>query len=79
LDAIEALILVVNLNGPTMFARIGMMRALNHGKESGVGAASETGEGLPDLEMTGAASKRGVLQGTRQCLTVRSFVPYRQA
>jgi hypothetical protein len=27
--AIEALILVVNLGGPTMFARIGMMRALN--------------------------------------------------
>jgi len=27
--AIEALILVVGLGGPTMFARIGMMRALN--------------------------------------------------
>jgi hypothetical protein len=34
LDAIEALILVVNHNGPTMFARIGMIRALNHGKPS---------------------------------------------
>ena len=29
--AIEALILVVELGGPTMFARIGVMRALNHG------------------------------------------------
>jgi hypothetical protein len=27
--AIEALILVADLNGPTMFARIGIMRALN--------------------------------------------------
>ena len=27
--AIEALMLVVTLNGPTMFARIGMMKALN--------------------------------------------------
>jgi hypothetical protein len=38
--AIEALILVVELGGPTMFARIGIMRALNRGhgrefKESG--------------------------------------------
>jgi hypothetical protein len=30
-DAIEALILVADLNGPTMFARIGIMRALNRG------------------------------------------------
>jgi hypothetical protein len=29
--AIEALILVVELGGPTMFARIGVMRALNCG------------------------------------------------
>jgi hypothetical protein len=28
----EALILVAERGGPTMFARIGMMRALNHGK-----------------------------------------------
>jgi cob(I)alamin adenosyltransferase len=28
-DAVEALLLVVNQNGPTMFARIGVMRALN--------------------------------------------------
>jgi hypothetical protein len=28
--AMEALILVVDLGGPTMFARIGVMRALNH-------------------------------------------------
>jgi hypothetical protein len=28
----EALMLVVNLDGPTIFARIGMLRALNHGK-----------------------------------------------
>ena len=27
--AVEALLLVVNLNGPTMMARIGVMRALN--------------------------------------------------
>ncbi|MCA6112475.1 hypothetical protein [Bradyrhizobium cenepequi] len=30
--AIEALILVADLNGPTMFARIGIMRALNRGE-----------------------------------------------
>jgi len=29
LAAIEALILVAEMNGPAMFARIGMMRALN--------------------------------------------------
>jgi hypothetical protein len=29
--AIEALMLVVEQNGPTMFARIGVMRALNRG------------------------------------------------
>jgi hypothetical protein len=29
LDAIEALVLVAEKNGPTMFARIGVMRALN--------------------------------------------------
>jgi hypothetical protein len=28
----EALILVATSGGPTMFARIGIMRALNHGK-----------------------------------------------
>ena len=28
----EALILVAERGGPTMFARIGMMRTLNHGK-----------------------------------------------
>jgi hypothetical protein len=32
LDAIEALIIVVEKNGPTMFARIGIMRALNREK-----------------------------------------------
>jgi hypothetical protein len=30
--AIESLMLVAELGGPTMFARIGIMRALNHGK-----------------------------------------------
>ena len=30
--AMEALILVATSGGPTMFARIGVMRALNHGK-----------------------------------------------
>jgi hypothetical protein len=30
--AVEVLLLVVELNGPTMMARIGVMRALNHGK-----------------------------------------------
>jgi hypothetical protein len=29
--AIEALMLVADLGGPTMFARIGVMRALNRG------------------------------------------------
>jgi hypothetical protein len=28
-DAVEALLLVVKSNGPTMFARIGILRALN--------------------------------------------------
>jgi hypothetical protein len=31
----EALILVVDLGGPTMFARIGIMRALNRSVETG--------------------------------------------
>jgi hypothetical protein len=31
--AMEALMLVVRLNGPTMFARIGVMRALNRNVE----------------------------------------------
>jgi hypothetical protein len=31
-DAEEALILVAETDGPTMFARIGVMRALNHGQ-----------------------------------------------
>jgi len=31
--AMEALMLVVDLGRPTMFARIGMMRALNRGNE----------------------------------------------
>ena len=30
--AMEALIMVATSGGPTMFARIGVMRALNHGK-----------------------------------------------
>jgi len=30
--AMESLILVASSGGPTMFARIGVMRALNHGK-----------------------------------------------
>lgn len=38
LAATEALMLVAERGGPTMFARIGMMRALNHGKP------------IPDLE-----------------------------
>ena len=29
--AVEALLLIVELNGPTMMARIGIMRALNRG------------------------------------------------
>jgi hypothetical protein len=32
--AMEALILVAERNGPTMFARIGMMRALNRGVDA---------------------------------------------
>jgi hypothetical protein len=31
--AVEALLLVAELNGPTMFARIGVMRALNRNVE----------------------------------------------
>jgi hypothetical protein len=34
--AMEALILVATLGGPTMFARIGIMRALNRGPRSRV-------------------------------------------
>ena len=33
--AMEALILVVDLGGPTMFAQIGVMRALNRNLETG--------------------------------------------
>jgi len=33
--AMEALLLVAELNGPTMFARIGVMRALNRHVERG--------------------------------------------
>jgi hypothetical protein len=36
--AIEALILVVDLGGPTMFARIGVMRAFNRQREPGGGS-----------------------------------------
>jgi hypothetical protein len=43
----KPLILVVNHNGATMFARIGMMRALNHGKaESGIGAAQKSRQSI---------------------------------
>ncbi|WMT73424.1 hypothetical protein [Bradyrhizobium sp. Ash2021] len=34
--AIEALMLVVGLGGPTMFARIGVVRALNRGSAAGI-------------------------------------------
>jgi hypothetical protein len=34
--AVEALILVAELNGPTMFARIGMMRAFEPTRRTGV-------------------------------------------
>jgi hypothetical protein len=34
--AVETLLLVAELNGPTMMARIGIMRALNRGLRSGV-------------------------------------------
>jgi hypothetical protein len=36
----EALILVTTFGGPTMFARIGMLRALNHGKPNPATAAA---------------------------------------
>jgi hypothetical protein len=43
----EALILVATLGGPTMFARIGVMRALNHGKpDPAPDAAPEARQGL---------------------------------
>jgi hypothetical protein len=38
--AMEALILVTTFGGPTMFARIGMLRALNHGKPNPATAAA---------------------------------------
>ena len=34
--AIESLMLVAELDGPTMFGRIGIMKALNSGSRSGV-------------------------------------------
>ena len=37
--AMEALILVAELDGPTMFARIGVMRALNHHVERVFGSS----------------------------------------
>jgi hypothetical protein len=43
----EALILVATLGGPTMFARIGIMRALNRGKpRSGADATPQARQGL---------------------------------
>ena len=36
--AVEALLLVVELNGPTMMARIGVMRALNRNVERTLGS-----------------------------------------
>jgi hypothetical protein len=35
-SAVEALLLVVELNGPTMMARIGILRALNRARPAGV-------------------------------------------
>ena len=48
----EALILVAERGGPTMFARIGMMRALNHGKPNPELEPSRKRQGLPDRAMT---------------------------
>ncbi|WP_334260393.1 hypothetical protein FJN17_34655 [Bradyrhizobium symbiodeficiens] len=42
--AMEALLLVAERGGPVMFARIGMMLALN----GGTGAEAEAGEALSD-------------------------------
>lgn len=47
--AMEALLLVAERDGPTMFARIGMMRALHRASAEGrASAATEGGQGLPD-------------------------------
>jgi hypothetical protein len=58
--AMEALILVATLGGPTMFARIGVMKALNRNVErvlnssrkiitGGVASSRGTNENSPDL------------------------------
>jgi hypothetical protein len=44
--AIRALMLVAETDGPTMMARIGMMRALAHGKPTTTPAAPVAREGL---------------------------------
>jgi hypothetical protein len=69
LAAMEALILVAEHDGPTMMARIGIMRALNHGKpRRDIDATAQGREGLQDREMKspvwigldrGAVSRRG--------------------
>jgi len=49
--AMQALLLVAERNGPTMLARIGMMKALNrHGPKPGAGTA-QTGKGVPDCAL----------------------------
>jgi hypothetical protein len=48
----NALILVAEHDGPTMMARIGIMRALNHGKpRRDIDATAQGREGLQDREM----------------------------
>ena len=45
----QALLLVAERNGPTMPARIGMMKGAEPARaETGAGTAPETREGLPD-------------------------------
>jgi cob(I)alamin adenosyltransferase len=42
--AVEALLLVVELNGPTMMARIGMLRALNRNVERAINSRKAKGK-----------------------------------
>jgi hypothetical protein len=51
-DAPGALILVIDHNGPTMFARIAMVQAINHSRRLDQDAAPEARQSVPDHKMS---------------------------
>jgi hypothetical protein len=52
----EALLLVAELGGPTMFARIGVMRALNRNVERVFNRRARAGSGLSTIRSPAARS-----------------------